>query len=183
MDRVPSESPRCVGRISLSQRRSGASSERHRPAQPRPRSRRATRSPVGATRLPGEHRQADRRRVELRFQATGLGSYMLYGTASDFLAALAATRSTAPPRRARPPTGRSSRAAAGSFTLSPKSAPDHVLAAGGGGLALVAAAAPARRRSFTPSPATRLRGLPRGGARRQRHAGQGARPPTARCGA
>jgi hypothetical protein len=89
----------------------------------------------------------------LRFQATDLGSYLLYRQASDFLAAGAGDTVG--------PTSQPSPAAdwvvedasAGGFTLSPKSAPGKVLAVSGSQLVLVprTGAGDAGRFNFIPA--------------------------------
>jgi hypothetical protein len=72
----------------------------------------------------------------LRLQATRLGSYLLFGTAKDFLAASgAAVIHAAQPSPAA--DWRVEVAPGATFTLSPASATDQVLAASGAGLALV----------------------------------------------
>jgi hypothetical protein len=88
----------------------------------------------------------------LRLQATDLGSYLLYRTSADFLAAGAGN--TVGPA-AQPSTAADwvvEDASGGGFTLSPKSAPDRVLAASGAGLVLVArsGAGDTARFSFAP---------------------------------
>jgi len=79
----------------------------------------------------------------LRLQATDLGSYMLFGTAQDFLAA-SGTRVIRAAKPSPAADWRVEDAAPGSFTLSPASAPDRVIAASGAGLALVPRDAGAR---------------------------------------
>ena len=71
-----------------------------------------------------------------RLQATALGSYLLYGTAGDYLAASGngVVRAAQPSPAA---DWRVDAAPSGSFTLSPASAPDSVLSASGGELRLV----------------------------------------------
>lgn len=70
-----------------------------------------------------------------RLKATRLGSYMLFGTAKDFLAASGSsvTRAGQPG----PESDWKVEGSGSSFTLSPASAPDSVLAASGGNLSLV----------------------------------------------
>ena len=89
----------------------------------------------------------------LRFQATRLGSYLLYGTARDFVAASGdgVIRASAPSPAA---DWKVEQTAAGSFTFSPASAPDRALAASGDGLALVAASGGGAVAQFTAVPAT-----------------------------
>ncbi|MDX6606085.1 MAG: hypothetical protein QOD14_625 [Solirubrobacterales bacterium] len=88
----------------------------------------------------------------LRFQATDLGSYMLYRTSADFLAAGAGD--TVGPASQPSPAAVwvVEDASGGGFTLSPKSAPDRLLAFSGGGLTLVprTGAGDATRFSFAP---------------------------------
>ena len=73
---------------------------------------------------------------QLRFQATDLGSYLLYGTAEDFLAASGndVVRAGEPSPEA---DWAVEDAGPGVFTFSPASAPDQVMAADGGDLTLV----------------------------------------------
>jgi hypothetical protein len=89
----------------------------------------------------------------LRFQATRLGSYLLYGTAKDFVAASGdgVIRAPAPSPAA---DWKVEQTATGSFTFSPASAPDRVLAASGDGLALVARAGAAAESEFKAVAAT-----------------------------
>src|SRR5215208_5352097 len=73
---------------------------------------------------------------QLRFQATRLGSYLLYGTAEDFLAA-----SGSDVVHANEPSPEADwsveEAGPGAFTFSPASAPDQVMAVDGGDLTMV----------------------------------------------
>jgi hypothetical protein len=89
---------------------------------------------------------------QLRFKATGLGSYMLYGTAGDFVAADGAgvVRAAEPG----PAADWLVEGATGSFTLSPRSAPDQVLASSGSGLSLVPSPGAGPSAQFTFLPAT-----------------------------
>jgi hypothetical protein len=90
---------------------------------------------------------------QLRMQATDLGSYLLYRTDRQFLAA--GSGNTVGPAAQPSPAADwvVEDAPAGGFTLSPKSAPDQLLAAGGGGLVLVprSGAGDSSRFSFTPA--------------------------------
>src|SRR5918994_7321345 len=98
----------------------------------------------------------------LRLQATRLGSYLLFGTAGDFFAASGA--GVVHDDRPSPASDwQVEGAAAGSFTLSPASAPDRVLAATGAGLALVPRDGAGGGVPFPFRPRDRLRGLPRSG--------------------
>jgi hypothetical protein len=88
-----------------------------------------------------------------RLQATRLGSYLLYGPAGDFLAV---TGGNAVGRAAQPSPAADWQvegAPGGSFTLSPASAPDRLLALSGGALVLVprAGAGPETRFNFSSS--------------------------------
>jgi hypothetical protein len=88
----------------------------------------------------------------LRFQATDLGSYMLYRTAANFLAA-GAGNTVGPAAQPSPAADWVVEdASGGGFTLSPKSAPDRLLALTGSGLTLVprAGAGDVTRFSFAP---------------------------------
>jgi hypothetical protein len=88
----------------------------------------------------------------LRFQATDLGSYLLYRQAGDFLAA-GAGNSVGPAAQPSAAADWVVEDAGGAFTLSPKSAPGQVLAVSGGQLVLVArgAARDSARFTFTPT--------------------------------
>jgi hypothetical protein len=88
---------------------------------------------------------------QLRFKATDLGSYMLYGTARDFLAASGDTVGRA--AQPSPAADWVVEGATGSFTLSPRSAPDQMLAVGASGLALIpsAGAGPGAQFRFVPA--------------------------------
>src|SRR5882724_9666796 len=89
----------------------------------------------------------------LRFQATDLGSYLLYRASADFLAA-GAGDTVGPAAQPSPAADWVVEdASGGGFTLSPKSAPDRLLAVSGSGLALVprAGAGDAARFSFAPA--------------------------------
>src|SRR3954447_8498877 len=90
---------------------------------------------------------------QLRFQATDLGSYLLYRTAGDFLAAGAGDTVAPAPQPSPAADWVVEDAPGGGFTLSPKSAPDRLLAITGGGLALVprASGGDATRFQFTPA--------------------------------
>jgi hypothetical protein len=89
----------------------------------------------------------------LRLQATDLGSYLLYRTAANFLAAGAGSTVGPAPQPSPAADWTVDDAAGGAFTLSPKSAPDRVLAISGGGLTLVprSGAGDAARFSFAPA--------------------------------
>jgi hypothetical protein len=91
--------------------------------------------------------------TQLRFQATDLGSYLLYTTSAQFLAAGGggAVAPAAQPSPAADWVVEDS--SGGAFTLSPKSAPDQLLALNGGNLALVprSGAGDAARFAFTPA--------------------------------
>ena len=89
----------------------------------------------------------------LRFQATDLGSYLLYRQAGNFLAA-GAGNSVGPASQPSPAADWVVEdAPAGGFTLSPKSAPSKVLAISGGQLVLVpkSGAGDATRFAFAPA--------------------------------
>jgi hypothetical protein len=94
----------------------------------------------------------------LRFKATDLGSYLLYGAAADFLAA----SGDGVVRAAQPSPAADWRVegATGSFTLSPASAPDSVLAVGSSGLTLVARDAAGATAQFRFVPATACAAFP-----------------------
>src|SRR3954454_19163419 len=90
---------------------------------------------------------------QLRFQATDLGSYLLYTTSAQFIAA-GAGNAVAPAAQPSPAADWVVEdSAAGSFTLSPKSAPDRLLAVSGGNLVLVprSGAGDATRFVFAPA--------------------------------
>src|SRR3954452_19098341 len=89
----------------------------------------------------------------LRFQATELGSYLLYRQAGDFLAA-GAGDTVGPAAQPSPaPDWVVEDVAAGGFTLSPKAAPSKVLAVSGTQLVLVprSGAGDATRFNFAPA--------------------------------
>src|SRR2546421_369936 len=91
--------------------------------------------------------------ASLRFQATDLGSYLLYRPAQDFLAA-GPGDTVGPALKPSPAADWVVEAASPSgFTLSPKSAPTKVLAVSGGNLVLVprSGAGDAARFSFAPA--------------------------------
>lgn len=89
-----------------------------------------------------------------RFQATRLGSYLLYGAAEDFLAGNGSTVS----RGSQPGPNtdwKLTDAGNGQFALTPASAPGSVLAANGsGGLELVPSGSGGKAAKFTLQPAT-----------------------------
>jgi hypothetical protein len=89
----------------------------------------------------------------LRFQATRLGSYLLYGAARDFVAASGdgVIRAAAPSPDS---DWTVEQTAAGSFTFSPASAPDRVLAASGDALTLVPSAGAGAASQFAAVPVT-----------------------------
>jgi Membrane dipeptidase (Peptidase family M19) len=72
-----------------------------------------------------------------RLQATALGSYLLFGTAQDFLAAASDDRIVRAAEPSPAADWRVENASSGTFKLSPASAPDRVLAATRAGLGLV----------------------------------------------
>jgi hypothetical protein len=91
--------------------------------------------------------------TQLRFQASDLGSYLLYTTSAQFLAA-GGGGTVAPAAQPSPAADWVVEdASGGGFTLSPKSAPDQLLAVSGGGLAVVprSGAGDATRFTFTPA--------------------------------
>src|SRR4051794_13205300 len=96
--------------------------------------------------------------VRLRFQATDRGSSLLYTTPSQFLAA-GGGGVVAPAAQPSPAADWVVEdAPGGGFTLSPKSAPDQLLAMTGGGLALVPrASGGGAARLFFPPPPRRAR--------------------------
>ncbi len=86
-----------------------------------------------------------------RFQATDLGSYLLYGPAGDYLAA---TGGSTVGRALNPSPATDWKVEAGpgsSFTLSPLSAPNQLLAFDAGVLSLVGSATDATRFRFAPA--------------------------------
>src|SRR3954470_10107583 len=90
--------------------------------------------------------------TQLRFQATDLGSYLLYTTSAQFLAAGGASVSpAATPSPASDWVVEDS--SGGAFTLSPKSANDRLMAMSGGNLVTVprSGAGDATRFTFTPA--------------------------------
>jgi hypothetical protein len=91
--------------------------------------------------------------TQLRFQASDLGSYLLYTTSAQFLAA-GGSGAVAPAAQPSPAADWVVEdSSGGAFTLSPKSAPDQLLALNGGNLALVprSGAGDATRFTFTPA--------------------------------
>jgi microsomal dipeptidase-like Zn-dependent dipeptidase len=95
----------------------------------------------------------------LRFQATELGSYLLYRQAGDFLAA-GAGGSVGPAAQPSPAADWTVEDASGAFTLSPKSAPAQVLAVSGGQLRLVPRAGAGEAARFSVSPAAGCAAFP-----------------------
>jgi hypothetical protein len=90
----------------------------------------------------------------LRFQATDLGSYLLYTPAGQFLA-VGAGNTVAPAGQPSPAADWVvENAAGGGYTLSPKSVPDRLLAIGGSGLTTVPRSGAGDATHFTFSPAT-----------------------------
>jgi hypothetical protein len=90
--------------------------------------------------------------TQLRFQATDLGSYLLYTTSGQFLAAGGGT--VAPAAQPSPASDWVVEdASGGGFTLSPKSAPDQLMALNGSSLVMVprSGAGDATRINFTPA--------------------------------
>src|SRR4051794_346171 len=90
--------------------------------------------------------------TQLRFQASDLGSYLLYTTSGQYLAA---SGSSVTPAATPSPSSDwvVEDASGGAFTLSPKSAPNQLLAISGGNLVLVprTGAGDATRFAFTPA--------------------------------
>src|SRR4051794_39364595 len=89
----------------------------------------------------------------LRFQASDLGSYLLYRQAGDFLAA-GAGDTVGPAAQPSPAADWVvEEASPAGFTLSPRSAPEKLLAVSGGNLVLVprSGAGDAARFSFSPA--------------------------------
>src|SRR3954452_14148998 len=91
--------------------------------------------------------------ASLRFQATDLGSYLLYRPSQDFLAA-GAGNTVGPAAQPSPAADWVvEEASPAGFTLSPRSAPEKLLAVSGGNLVLVprSGAGDAARFSFSPA--------------------------------
>jgi hypothetical protein len=87
--------------------------------------------------------------ASLRFQATDLGSYLLYRQAGDFLAAGAGSSVAAAAQPSPAADWVVEEAGSGAFTLSPKSAPDRLLALSGSQLVTVARSGAGEAARFT----------------------------------